>query len=353
MPNPTDATQAANKNTPILQPMGFGEILDTIFSLYRKHFPLFLGIAAVDFCGTLLVYFLARFTPNFPLKHLVTDIVLMPFGIVCMGGIIVATATVYLGKHIRSLDALKQAGHQFRQILVCHLPWNLVFGTPRLGLIALLLLIFRSNIELITPTLPLFTIALLVYVPFSIHLPIDLGDMTNYLIISVTPLGQMWVRFIPLVLAPFAIYFTVRWLFTAVVVLLERSFVRHAFARSYALTRGSWWQIWGTLISLSVLSFAIQRILVITIGFILALTKVMGETTFMDILKWMVNYSFDSSNPLFYAIMRWINWIVGSFIFPIWIIGTTLLYFDLRIRKEGFDLEIQVNNTTATPTRIH
>lgn len=352
MLNFADTFQANDDNTPALQPMGFSEILDTIFSLYRKHFLLFLGVIAVDFCGNLVVYLLARFLPNFPLKGLVMDLVGLPFGLVSMGGIIVTTATVYLGKPTRSLKALKQAGHRFWQVLACHLPWNLVSGTPRLGIVALLFLIFLSNIELIEPVPVLFAIALLASVPFSLHLPIDLGGIINDLIVPVMIPGQTWLRFIPLVLAPLAIYFTVRWLFAAVVVLLERPLIRRAFARSNEFTRGSWWRIWGTLISLSVLSFAIQRIVVTTIGFIFMLTRVMGETTSMDILKWMVRYGFDNSNPLFYAIMGWINWIVGSFVFPIWIIGVTLLYFDLRIRKDGFDLEMQVNNTTATPMRI-
>ena len=352
MRNLTDTVQANGNNTLTLQPMGFAEILDTIFSLYRKHFPLFLGIVAVDLCGKLVVYFLARFLPNFPLKSLVTNLVGMPFGLVSMAGIIVATAAIHLSKNTRSLDALQQAGHRFWQMLACYLPWDLVFGIPRIGIgVLFVILLTPINIGLVEPMIT--TIALFVFAPFSIHLPIDLVGIISGLIFSVTIFGQIWIRFIPLALAPFAIYFTVRWLFAAVVVLLEGPLIRRAFARSHALTHGSWWRIWGTLISLSVLSFAIQCIVGITIGYILMLTKVMGETTTMDILKWMVRYSFESSNPLFFTIMWWINRIVGSFIFAIWIIGVTLLYFDLRIRKEGFDLEMQVNNTTAMPTLIH
>ena len=351
MLNGTDEGQANNGNIPTRQRMGFSGILDTTFSLYREHFPLFLGFVAVDFCGNLVVYFLARFLPNFALKDWITGLVGMPFGLVSMGGIIVATATIYLGKRLRSLDALQQVGQRFRQMLVCHLPWNLVFGTPRMGLSVLLIMILSPNIELITPIL--FTIILLVSMPFSIYLPIDLGGLIHGLILSVMTLERMWIRFILLALAPFAIYFTVRWLFAALVILLERPLIRRAFARSSELTRGQWWRIWGTLISLPVLSFAIQRIVVTTIGFILMLTKMMGETTSMDLLKWMVRYGgIDNSNPLFYVIMWWINLIVGAFIFPIWIIGITLLYFDLRIRKEGFDLEMQVNSTAAMHPQV-
>jgi len=326
--------------------MGFGEILDTIFSLYRKHFPLFLGIVALDIFGNLVMYLLARFLPHFPLKGLLTDLVGMPFGLVSMGGIIIATTTIYSGKHLRSLDALKQALYQFRQMLACHLPWSLVFGIPRIGIVYLVFFGLATELWDTESIAMLVTIVLLASVPFSIHLPIDLWDSIYSLLTSVI-INQMWVRFIPLVLIPFAIYFTVRWIFAAVVVLFEGPLIRRAFARSHELIRGRWWQTWKMLVAFSVLSFAIQRIVMITIGFILMLTKVMGETTSMDILKWMVRYSFESSNPLFYAIMGWINLIVSTLIFPIWVIGITLLYFDLRIRKEGFDIEIQANTATT------
>ena len=346
MLNPNDATQSNNSNTSTLQPMGFGGILDTTLSLYRKHFRLFLGIITLHFCGKLVVYLLARFLPDFPLKDLVTDLVHMPFGLISMGGIIVATATIYLGKHLTSRDALQQAGHRFWQLLASHLPWSLVFVIPRTGII-LPIVYFAIDLVPTESMSVLFAFIWLVSASFSIDLPMDWGSITSGLISLMTIRGQMWIGFIPSVLAPFAIYFTVRWLFAAIVILLERPLIRRAFARSSELTRGRWWRIWGTLISLSVLSFAIQRIVVGTIGFILMLTKVMGETTSMDILKWMVRYSFESSNPLFYTIMWWINRIIGSFIFPIWIIGITLLYFDLRIRKDGFDIEMQVNSTDA------
>ena len=348
MLSPTDRVQVNNSNTSTLQPMGFGEILDTIFSLYRKHLRLFLGIVAVDFCGNLVVYFFARFLPNFSLKGLVTALVGMPFGLVSMGGIIVATATVYLGKRIRSIDALKQAGHRFWHLSACHLLWDLVFGTPRMGIIFLIISIFMSRSESIQF---LLTITLLVSVPFSIPLPINLW---NWIFRLMTPvmIKAMWIRLIPLALAPFSLYFAVRWTFAPVVVLLETSLIRRAFGKSNELTRGRWWQVWGMLVSFSVLSFAIQRIVVITIAFILILTKVMRATTLMDIFKWMVTYGVDSSNPLFYEIMWWINLIVGTLIFPIWIIGITLVYLDLRIRKEGVDIEIQLNDSTTMATQI-
>ena len=45
MPEPTDPSQA-NNGPRKLRAMGFGELLDTAFSLYRAHFWSFLGIAS-------------------------------------------------------------------------------------------------------------------------------------------------------------------------------------------------------------------------------------------------------------------------------------------------------------------
>ncbi|MYB02466.1 hypothetical protein F4X90_22730 [Candidatus Poribacteria bacterium] len=348
MLNSADTIQTNNSNISTLRPMGFGGILDTTLSLYREHFRLFLGIVALHFSGNLVVYLLARFLPNFPLKNLVTDLVDMPFGLISMGGIIVATATVYLGKHITSRDALKQTGHRFWQMLASHLPWSLVFVIPR-TVVIFPLVYYALYTEIIESISVVFVLARLTSVPFSIDLPMNWEVITYGLISLVTRSGQRWIIFIPSVLAPFALYFAVRWMFASAVVLLEKPLIRRAFERSSELTRGRWWHAGGMLVSFAVLSFAIQRIVVGMIGFIFILTKVMGKTTSMDILKWIIMYGTDSSNPLFYVIMWWINLIVGTLIFPIWIIGITLLYFDLRIRKEGFDLEMQVNKTAAIP----
>lgn len=320
--------------------MRFAEILDTTFSLYRKHFLLFLGVFSLDFCGRLVGYLLGRFLPNFFLKDFLTNLVSIPFTLVSMGGIIFVTATVSLGGQITSRDALKQAGHRFWHMLACQLPWSFVFEIPRMGFGYLI--IFVIDLEM---TLFMF-VSVLLFVPFSIRLPIRLGGIISSVYLFFVRRGLMWVRFIPIVLTPFSVYFAVRWLFTTTAILFERVPIRRAFERSSELTRGRWWQVLGMLISFSVLSYAIQRIVEITVGFILTLTRLVGAASPIDILKWLVIYTPIDVNPLFYTIMMWTGFIVRTLIFPIWVIGITLLYFDLRIRKEGFNGEMPMNNTT-------
>lgn len=314
--------------------MRFAEILDTTLSLYREHFLLFLLIISVDFFGSSVAYLLRRVLPNFFLKDFLTNLVSMPFTLVSMGGIILVTATVYLGGRITSRDALKQAGHRFWHMLACQLPWGFVFEIPRMGFGYLIF--FLIDLEL---TLSLF-ISVLLSVPFSIRLPIRLGGIIfSSVYIVLMRRGLMWIRFIPIALTPFSVYFAVRWLFTTTAILFERVPIRRAFERSSELTRGRWWHVLGMLISFSVLSYAIQRIVEITIGFILILTKLVGAASSMDIIKWLVIYTPIDVDPLFYTIMMWTGFIVRTLVFPIWVIGITLLYFDLRIRKEEFDVE--------------
>lgn len=321
--------------------MRFAEVLDTTFSLYRERFLLFLGVISLDFCGRLVGYLLGRLLPNFFLKDFLTNLVSMPFTLVSMGGIILVTATVYLGGHITSRDALKQAGHRFWHMLACQLPWGFVFEIPRMGFGYLI--IFVIDFEM---TLFMF-VSVLLFIPFSIRLPIRSGGIIfSSVYVVLMKRGLMWIRFIPIVLTPFSAYFAVRWLFTTTAVLLERVPIRGAFERSSELTRGRWWHVLGMLISFSVLSYAIQHIVEITVGLILTLTRLVGAASPMDILKWTVMYTSIDVDPLFHTIMMWTGFVVRTLIFPIWVIGITLLYFDLRIRKEGFNGEMPLNNTT-------
>ena len=126
MSNSTDAIQTNNSNTLTLQPMGVGEILDITFSFYREHFLLFLGIITAYFLGCLVTYSLEGFLQDSDLKILVPHLVNMPFALLSIGGIIVATAAIYLGKQITSTDALKQTSRRFWYLLGAYLLWTTI-----------------------------------------------------------------------------------------------------------------------------------------------------------------------------------------------------------------------------------
>lgn len=313
MLRPTDATQTDNSNTPPLQPMGVGEILDITFSLYRKHFLLFLGIIAVYFFGSLVTYSLEGFLQDSALKNFVPNLANIPFVLVSMGGVIVATAAIFLEKHTTSTDALKQTLRRFWHLLGGYLLWAAVLIIP-------------------------FIVSFL-FLTFFVRPGITSG--TSFL-------GS--VLFILFVFAPFVIYFAVRWGFVFEILLLEKTNVRNAFKRSGELVRGTWWRVFGLLVLILLLSVAILYIFEISLGSIFILAKAAGGTDFKELIQWSVmEEDLGSSNLIFYAIMTCTDLILKTLIFPIWVIGIVLLYFDLRIRKEGFDIEMQAN-TATTPT---
>lgn len=345
-----------NSNTPTCQPMGFGKILVGTFRLYRKHFLLFLSISTLRFCGKLSDYVLGRFLPDFFLKNSLIDFVDMLFALVSLCGIIVAAATIYSGGYITSRDALKQTGHRFWPLFVCALVWGLAFDISRTGIV--LTLIPRVNpvtawtpgSSVTDPLLPgSFVLAFLrlVVIPFSICFQtpwlgiVSRPIISGLLFFSGNP-GLIWMQFIPLAFVPFSIYFAVRWTLATPVVLLEKPSIRGAFKKSSELARSRWWNIWAIFVCFSVLGFVMGHIVKIGSGSLLILTKLGRTINGMDIVPLVVMYPLvDGSDLLFYAIIGWTASVVTTLIFPLWGIGITLLYFDCRIRKEGFDAEMQ------------
>ena len=305
MLNLNEVTQSNDSNTSILQPMGFSQILDTTFSLYRKYFLLFLGIIAIHFFGKLADYSLKGFFSNSLLKDSIVSVISEPFALVSMGGIIVVSATTYLGRHITSRAALRYTLKRFFPMLGGYLLWLLFFAILLMGIV----FFFRG-----------------------------MGR------------GRSLVSLLAMLLTciPVPTYFIVRWLFVAEAVLLEKLPVGSALKRSSQLVRGKWWRVCSISISFFILSGAISVIFKVSVVCILVLTNIAGETDFMGIIRWAITENaIDSSNLPFYAIMTCTDLVVDTLVFPISIIGNTLLYLDLRIRKDRSDIEIQVDNSSG------
>ena len=106
---------------------------------------------------------------------------------------------------------------------------------------------------------------------------------------------------------PAAIYFNVTWAFIVQAIVLEGCGARKSLSRSSFLVKGAWWRVLGILIVLSL------------IGSILA--SVAGGIAGS-------------------IIGNFAGGLVGIIFMPISLIGATLLYFDLRIRKEGYSLQV-------------
>ena len=115
--------------------------------------------------------------------------------------------------------------------------------------------------------------------------------------------------------------------------------------RSTELVKESWWRVLGIVVAIYLISGMITIILYISIEFILTLIGIIETeeaTGLLDTLRRLFIPTPDEAGWFTYAVQRFVALLIAAVTMPISIIGSTLLYFDLRIRKEAFDIEMQV-----------
>ncbi len=270
-----------------LQPMDFTDILDGTFSLYRNHFRLFMSVCAIYgisiFATNLVSLFIvtARISPLTALVILgITSCASFGVTILSFGALIFASAQTYLQRDVIASDALWQGFRRFWAYLLSNLVWFLVV----VGL-------------------------------------------------SATLIGF-----------PFGIYFGIRWGLCGMPALLEGCPARAALKRSSELVKGTWWRVFGISLAIFLLWVMLLFILKSTVGFVLTLIGVTDPVNLPEMLRRMViPPSPDEVGMLANVIRVFTDSIASILTMPILTIGSMLLYFDLRIRKEGFDIEMMVN----------
>jgi hypothetical protein len=123
-----------------------------------------------------------------------------------------------------------------------------------------------------------------------------------------------------LAIAPL-IYLILRTLFVTAVLMLEQTGAVNSVARSWSLAGGQMWRVLLTMLLAWVIYAAVFTILNLSVNAVL------------------------SRNPTVSAV---VGAIIMCFAYPFLGVVTTLLYYDLRVRKEGFDLEVMTEQLAAT-----
>ena len=305
-----DPSQTHNA-LPTLRALGFGELLDTTFSLYRTHFWSFLGIASVYFIAMGIGVSICFFDDSAGRAEMITiwvPTVVAVFGVslFVVSGLVFATAQAYLGKSIRMGVVLGGAGRQFFRCFV----GSLIYAVLAALLTALL-------------TLPLGGIVAAV------------GDSE--------PLTIALGLFALLVVVGAAVWFLTYWCFFAAAVLVEGKPIWAGMRRRRELFGHTRWRIFGMMFALLLLSFLVGVVFRTTFALPLTFTGLEGLGDFFDNVRWMVFWELPTQRAelsVSHVLMYLINLGIDTFTLPIWVIGFTLLYFDQRIRKEGFDIEV-------------
>ena len=287
----TDLAPKNNSQTATLamQPMSFTDILDGMFTLYRSHFRLFMGIAVVylvvGFCIDQIYMY---FTIERGMEYSFTILFVYLLGsfllsVLVGGGLIFASAHAFLKRDITAGDALQQTLQRFASLCGSALLWILAV----LGL------------------------------------------------------------FITIIGIPFSIYFGVRWGLYSLPVLFEKTSATKALKRSTELVKGNWWRVFGIMLAIFLITFMIGFIL--QTSFLLIFSSITGATVAEEPTLWETIRLFFAPTPkdigwTAYTIRNFFILSISTLLMPIGSVGSALLYFDMRIRKEAYDIEMQVTN---------
>jgi hypothetical protein len=129
------------------------------------------------------------------------------------------------------------------------------------------------------------------------------------------------------------VFLAVKMSMTFAAVVFERKGPFGSIGRSFSLTKGHWWRTFGTLVIVFLLLFVIN--LAATVAFGAGLAAV------------------DDANEVVVAVISTlINIAIIALTYPLWAAVVTVMYYDFRVRNEGFDLELLARGVGSYASRF-
>ncbi len=272
-----------------IRPMNFGEILDGALMIYRRHFGLFLklALAALSVPVLLFVYFGLRAVGEVMVNPVRTLLFLFPVGILYYIATLVLTAGTiriisdsYLGRAPRLQDALALGLSKILPLIAVGLGKAIVLGLIMVGA-GVVAGIFGAVLK---------------------------GSAVGVLLIVTFVCVALW----------FTIFVACGYgVTTPVVVLEELSSSFDAFSRSWDLTRN---------FKLKVLGLAVVTVL---------LCNVLPSQVLQAIANAVMRTA-----PAAGIVLTVLAVILPLILAPVIAAVITLMYYDLRVRREAFDLQV-------------
>jgi hypothetical protein len=301
-----------------LRPLTLGELLDRSFGLYRRHFLLFVGLMAIPAAFTLLLSVSLQIFPEVTRRQIIDNdanptamaalfafsavaFVVLMFAywiayMVTLGATTVAVSELYVGRAATIASAFGQVrGHIGRLLLLL-----LLVGLRLTGLFVALLIV-----------------AALIGMVFAI-----IARPLGAAVFMLGLLGSMLA----------CMLFSLRYALSVPALVLEHVKASEAIRRSVRLTQGHFWRTAVLVIFAMVITYAAMAIFQ---GPFFVAAMIAGPES--KALVWLNGAGA-------------ITGTIGSAICgPLMIIALAVLYYDLRIRKEGFDLQLMIDNLDPTP----
>lgn len=315
-----------------LRPMTIGDMFDAAFRLYRAHFVTFIGIVALLQIPMAIFQFLVQVTfGNQALRDILRfssrpPVLLpgqsiadaLPIGrLLTFYGITLALSAIqYLVIQNLITGALANAiGKSYLGRLVT-ITSAYGFGARRYGaLILASLLPFLAGVLLA---------ALILGCSFGAAGALSAGGARGRNAVGVVLLAALLVFGLILVLGLALLFFVIRFLLTTQAIVLEGQGPIDGLRRSWRLVGGSFWRTLGVVLLMGVLTYLVSAMPASIASFALTLS---GGSPLDNLVR----------NQAITALLAQIGLIIAL---PLQLSVYTLLYYDLRVRKEGYDLEL-------------
>jgi hypothetical protein len=266
-----------------LHPLTLAQLLDRAFRLYRNNFGLFVGIVAAAFIPiTVLQVMSQALWGTTTIVNLVQNIFIESL---VSGSLAWAISRVYHHQPTSNGSAYQACLRRYLSLLGAIFLQGLSIGVPGVILIGCgSFLILRASR---VPTSPFQDFIALI--PFFLIIPVLL-------------------------------YFFNRWAVVIPSIIVEDLGATQGLRRSWRLTAGSFWRILGVLVVAFLLTFFVAQLPGLTLRYAVELIAPISAIT-----------------PVVDTVISQLSHVIAL---PLSMAITVLLYYDLRARKEGYDLEI-------------
>ena len=295
--------------SPTLRPMSVADVVDEIFRLYRRNPALLFGVSAVIWLPASIALFVFQFVTFHDLPTLdnprvtvtpaqladsvaallaalaIAFLVGVVAGPLLLGAITDAVSARYLGRPVTITSSVRRA-------FACYLR-----------------IIAAFVIVVLAATVSSLAIALV-------------GSVAAAAVGGIAALALVFLAITGAIVA--FVWIVTTWTLTGQAIVIENAGVFAALSRSRALVSGSRWRVLG----LNSLLYLIQFVL-----FTVPSAAVALITTPLP-------------SPLGPAISQVVTALAQIAYFPIQLGTLTLLYYDLRVRKEAFDLSLAAEQLT-------
>lgn len=301
VPNPFASMRAR------LRPMGIGDILDETFRLYRENFTLFVATVAVLAVPALIIVVVLLAATVLGVFQSLLGLVNTPYSTLTPAQ---QTSVIQAGLALLGIAPVI--------VLIAVVAWALLTGAMASAIASRYLNrpvtlgeVYRASTRRIGAMLLALVWMVVRIVLFSIAV---------VAIIAITAAVHLAALGVILYLAciPLAIYFYNAWQLFPQAIVLENVGGVAATKRSRELITGYWWKAFGLFIVTALLVSVLSAVAAVPALIVDAVTSSIAIQTLVG------------------TILRLIVFVLTL---PIQVIATTLLFYDLKIRKEAFDLE--------------